>query len=86
MVTLTYRARPGHTAELITALEQTKLGRRRTGASRWEVWQDSADPDVLVEQFVVASWEEHERQHGHVSPREQRSLERVRPSPIHRTR
>ena len=36
---------------------------------RLEVWQDVADPDRIVEQFVVASWNEHSRQHERVTRR-----------------
>lgn len=78
LVTLRYQARPGHAGDLVAALERTKLSRQRTGASRWQVWQDSADPDIIVEQFIVASWAEHERQHARVSRRDQERLERVR--------
>jgi MFS family permease len=38
--------------------------RRRTGAKRWELYQDGADPDWFVEEFLVGTWEEHLRQHG----------------------
>ena len=36
---------------------------------RLEVWQDVADPDRIVEQFVVASWNEHSRQYERVTRR-----------------
>lgn len=77
-MSLTYRALPGASGELVDALEMTRLSRRRTGARQWQVWQDGADPDRFVEQFVVASWEEHERQHERVSERDQGRLDRVR--------
>jgi MFS family permease len=78
MVTVEYRPRPGLAADLLAALEQTRFGRRRTGASDWHVWQDAADPDRIVEQFIVASWEEHLRQHERVTGHDQERLNRVR--------
>jgi MFS family permease len=78
MVTVQYRSRPGLTADLLAALEQSRFSRRRTGASAWRVWQDAAQPDRIVEQFVVASWEEHLRQHERVTGHDQERLNRVR--------
>jgi hypothetical protein len=42
------------------------------------VWQDSADPDRVVEQFIVASWAEHLRQHERITRRDADRLSRVR--------
>ena len=78
MVSVQYRSRPGRSNDLLVALEKTRFSRRRTGASRWRVWQDSADPNRIVEQFVVASWSEHLRQHGRVTVRDQERLDAVR--------
>ncbi|MFF7187482.1 MFS transporter [Streptomyces sp. NPDC008222] len=36
----------------------------RTGALQWNLYQDGADPQQYLEAFLVASWEEHLRQHG----------------------
>jgi hypothetical protein len=38
--------------------------RRRTGAQRWHLYQDGADPERFVETYVVPTWQEHLRQHG----------------------
>jgi MFS family permease len=38
--------------------------RRRTGAERWGLFEDGADPDCFIETFLVATWMEHLRQHG----------------------
>jgi predicted MFS family arabinose efflux permease len=78
MVSIVYRSKEGRTTEMIAALEATRFSRRRSGASAWRVWQDSADPNHVVEQFVVASWEEHLRQHERVTTRDQDRLNRVR--------
>jgi hypothetical protein len=44
-----------------------RSGRRRTGANSWRAWQDATDPGRILEQFVVSSWAEHERQHQRVT-------------------
>jgi MFS family permease len=74
MVNLEYRAAPGQAAQLMQALGQLRRSRRRTGAVQWRAWQDAADPDLVLEQFVVGSWEEHERQHARLSERDKARL------------
>ena len=62
----------------MTALQRTRNGRRRTGATSWKAWRDAGDPSRVLEQFVVASWDEHLRQHERVTRRDQGHLDRVR--------
>ncbi|MBV9600451.1 MAG: MFS transporter, partial [Chloroflexi bacterium] len=78
LVTVEYWAQAGAEDNLIAALRDTRFSRRRTGASSWRVWRDSNDPGHVVEEFVVASWQEHQRQHARVTVRDQARLERVR--------
>ena len=77
MVTVVYRAQPGREEELVAALRQTRYSRRRTGATSWRAWRDASDPDRVLEQFVVASWDDHLRQHARVTRRDQDRLDRV---------
>jgi hypothetical protein len=70
MVSLEYHAAPGKADDLLRALGQLRRSRRRTGAVRWEAWRDAAEPDLVLEEFVVGSWEEHERQHARISERD----------------
>ncbi|HTZ64432.1 MAG TPA: MFS transporter [Solirubrobacteraceae bacterium] len=77
-VTVEYRAAPGRAGELIEALRAGRCARRRTGAVSWQVWRDAADPDRICEQFVVGSWEEHERQHERISRRDEGRLDEIR--------
>jgi MFS family permease len=74
MVNLEYRAAPGQAEQLMRALGQLRRARRRTGAVQWRAWQDAADPDLVLEQFVVGSWEEHERQHARLTERDKARL------------
>jgi MFS family permease len=78
MVTVEYRARAAQRAELLAALRDTRFSRRRTGAVSWRAWQDASDPDRIVEQFIVASWDEHLRQHERATRRDSGRLARVR--------
>ena len=77
MVTVRYEAQPGREDELITRLRQARYSRRRTGATSWRAWRDASQPGVILEQFVVASWAEHERQHERVSRRDQDRFDQV---------
>jgi MFS family permease len=78
MVTIEYRARDGQREELLAALRDTRFSRRRTGATAWRAWQDAADPDRIVEQFVVGSWEDHLRQHERFTRRDVDRYSKVR--------
>jgi MFS family permease len=78
MVSVEYWPRAGLAAQLVAALEDTRYSRRRTGAVSWRLWQDASNPGRIVEQFVVASWAEHERQHARVTARDQDRLDKAR--------
>jgi MFS family permease len=78
MVSITYTLTPGADHEaFIRALRDFRYARRRTGAVSWRMWADAGDPDRYVEQFVVGSWDEHERQHERVSVRDQQRLQEI---------
>jgi hypothetical protein len=78
LVSVEYWARPGQEDQLMTALQRTRYSRRRTGATMWRAWRDADDTSRILEQFVVASWDEHLRQHERVTKRDQDRLDRVR--------
>ena len=77
LVTVEYRPLPGRERDLVEALYAGRYARRRTGAIRWRVWRDAADPGHVLEQFVVGSWDEHLRQHERVSRHDQNRLEEI---------
>jgi Transmembrane secretion effector len=62
----------------MTALHRIRFSRRRTGATCWRAWQGAGDPTRILEQFVVASWDEHLRQHERVTRRDQDRLDQIR--------
>jgi MFS family permease len=63
LVTLEYRVPPENHEAFRAAMQRLGRSRRRTGAERWSLYQDAADPDRFVENYLVDSWEEHLRQH-----------------------
>jgi MFS family permease len=78
LVSVEYYPRSGQEAELLAALRNARFSRRRTGATTWRIWQDAANPDRIIEQFVVASWDEHLRQHERITVRDRQRYEAIR--------
>lgn len=64
VVRIEYTIAPDDEADFLRAMERLRTSRRRTGATRWELYRDAEHPDRFVELFRVSSWEEHLRQHN----------------------
>lgn len=64
LVTVMWRVRPDDVDSFALAMEPIRRQRRRDGAMSWGLFNDLADPGRMVESFTVATWAEHERQHG----------------------
>ncbi|WP_085315929.1 MFS transporter [Derxia lacustris] len=54
-------------AAFLLALKRLEQERRRDGAYAWGIAEHSAEPERLMEWFLVESWAEHLRQHHRVS-------------------
>lgn len=67
MVRITYRIARTDQARFGEAIRPLGRVRRRDGAYAWGVMVDVEDPERVIEWFLVASWEEHLRQHRRVS-------------------
>ena len=67
LIEIEYRIATDKQAAFIAALRNFRVTRHRDGAIRWEVWEDVAEPGRVVEEFVVESWVEHQRQHARVT-------------------
>jgi MFS family permease len=63
LITVEYRVKPENHEPFREAMARLGRSRRRTGAERWSLYQDAADPNRFVENYLVDSWEEHMRQH-----------------------
>ena len=79
VVTVSYPVSPEREAAFVAAMRQVRRSRQRTGAVRWGLFRDGQRPDRFVEVYLVASWDEHLRQHagrltGHDQAVEERAI------------
>ena len=63
MVVITYTVAEERQQAYLEAMTHLRRSRRRSGATRWELYRVAARPNQFVETFRVGSWEEHLRQH-----------------------
>ena len=79
LVEIEYRVPAENVEAYLRAAHRLGVSRRRTGAVRWGVFRDGADPQAFHEVFEVASWDEHLRQHrGRTTAFDQGLLDSVR--------
>lgn len=64
LVVRRYRVPPESQAAFLEAMRWVGNSRRRTGATRWDVYRDGGSADGFTEVFSVRSWGEHLRQHA----------------------
>jgi MFS family permease len=60
---------------LVAAVLALRKVRRRTGATAWTCWHDVTDDTRVLEQFVVASWDDHQRQIERITVRDRARLD-----------
>jgi MFS family permease len=63
LVTVEYHVDPPQSGRFSQAMRALGVIRRRDGAIRWGLFQDTANPGRFLETFVVETWIEHLRQH-----------------------
>jgi MFS family permease len=63
LVTMEYLIDPAQAGRFALAMRALSVIRRRDGAIRWGLFQDTANPGRFLETFIVETWLEHLRQH-----------------------
>ena len=63
LITARYRVTAANRSAFVAAMQAVRRSRQRTGAVRWGLFRDGADPAVFVEAYLVPTWDEHLRQH-----------------------
>jgi MFS family permease len=64
--------------EFMAIMQEVRLVRLRTGAYRWRLYRDAANPHRLHELFLTVSWEEHLAQHRRIDDASAAILRRAR--------
>ena len=77
LVTVEYHVPAEHREAFLSAMGPLAHERRRDGGYDWNLFQDSAHPERMIETWLVDSWLEHMRQHRRVTRADQASEERV---------
>ncbi|MGX6601154.1 MFS transporter [Micromonosporaceae bacterium Da 78-11] len=78
LVTTVYRVDDARAAEFVAAMQAVRGSRQRTGATRWGLFRDGADPGRFVEVYQVPTWAEHLRQHeGRLTGSDEQAEERA---------
>lgn len=67
LILIEYRIAVSDRPGFFDGLKKLSQARLRDGAYGWGITEDAADPEKVVEWFMVESWAEHLRQHHRVS-------------------
>lgn len=77
LVRIQYQIADKNRKPFLEAIKLMQFDRFKTGAIRWELHEDIAQPGLFEEQFLVESWVEHLRQHNRVSLDEKKHQDEV---------
>ena len=64
-------------AEFRSSMAQLEVFRRRNGALQWGLFADPQVPGKYLEEYLVESWLEHQRQHQRVTVSDQQLHDRI---------
>jgi predicted MFS family arabinose efflux permease len=78
LVLVEYLIQAERSDDFATAMHALRGERLRDGAMRWELFNDTANPQCFVESFLVESWVEHLRQHERVTRADRQAQEVAR--------
>jgi MFS family permease len=78
MILVDYEVAPESEDVFIQVMEEIRVVRRRTGASRWGVFEDARRPGHFIESFVMPSWGGYMLQRSRYTAADQRALDAAR--------
>jgi len=77
VVTIEYRIRPEDTESFLAEMRELRRIRRRDGARRWTLMQDTAEAQRWIERYHSPNWIEHLRRHHRLTVADQETERRV---------
>ena len=77
VVMIEYRIALADTERFLLEMSELRRIRRRDGARRWTLMQDTSDPGAWVERYHSPSWVEHLRRHHRLTVADQETERRV---------
>ena len=77
VVTIEYRVAFQDTEQFLIEMNELRRIRRRDGARRWTLMQDTADPEAWIERYHSPNWVEHLRRHHRLTVADQETERRV---------
>jgi MFS family permease len=77
LVTVEYQIAADRLQDFRLEMEQLETSRRRNGALQWGLFTDPRTPGTYLEEFLVESWLEHQRQHERVTVSDAQLQERI---------
>ena len=78
LVTVEYHVAPENREAFLAALVPLASQRQRNGAYDWNVFQDTSQPERMIETFLSDSWLDHLREHGRVTRADRAVEEQVK--------
>jgi MFS family permease len=78
LVTISYEVESDKQSDFVKAMQRVERMRRRTGAYRWGLFQDSDNPQRFVETYLARSWAEHMRQHTRATVTDRKIIDQAR--------
>jgi hypothetical protein len=76
-ITIDYQVKTEHYAAFTRAAHELKGARLRDGAIRWAIYRDTADPEHLIETFLMESWLDYLRSRERTTAADQEIRARV---------
>jgi quinol monooxygenase YgiN len=77
VVTIEYRISAADTESFLTEMRELRRIRRRDGARRWTLMQDTEDTEAWIERYHSPNWIEHLRRHHRLTVADQETERRV---------
>lgn len=77
MIVVDYQIDPDDDEAFIELMEEVRVVRRRTGATRWSLFEDAKRPGHFVESFVTASWGGYLRQRSRYTAADLRMFDKA---------